>query len=119
MRRQANYSGFIWAFLIIAVLALVFFLASFGPVFYRALTNPNPPHTDNGLGMAYVLFVPPLGLTLLLILACIYYLFLAKGKLNKSGFIGISILAFLVAVFGFLMLLACGFAIVRFFALQA
>jgi hypothetical protein len=97
----------------VSIFTLLFFLTSFGPIFYKAYTNPNPPHTDNGLGMAYAIFSLPIGLTIILLLICINVLYVSKDKMtiNKVGFVLTSILTIPVAIFGFLMLLATLFAI--------
>lgn len=106
MERKTKELKYIRAFFITSLLTVFFFLTSFGPIFYNSITDNNPPHTDNGLGMAYAIFSIPIGLTLLLLLACINFLYLSKDKggVNTASFVLTAVLAIPVFIFGLLML---------------
>ena len=103
---EQHYPRFIRGYFIISIAALFFFSTSFGLIFYKNITDPNRPHTDNGLGMAYAIFVPPVGLTLLLFFCCIYSLYLSKATLNLIGFTALTILAVPVGIFAIFMVMA-------------
>lgn len=111
-KKQTQY---LRSYLKVSIFTLVFFLTSFGVMLIKAHLDPNPPHTDNGLGMAYAVFLWPLVLTVLLLLGCIYLLHLSKTNEAKSsvGFVLLSILTVPVGIFGFFMLLATLFPLIK------
>jgi uncharacterized BrkB/YihY/UPF0761 family membrane protein len=118
IRTESNYQAkWFRIFFILSLLTLFFFLFSFGPIFYKAITDPDPPHTDNGLGMAYAVFALPVTLSVLLLLVSACFLFLSKRKpeMNTAGFVVTAILAIPVFVFGLLMFIATLISLKRFF----
>lgn len=101
-------------YLKVSILTLVFFVLSFGIMFIKAHLDPNPPRTDNGLGMAYAVFTLPVSLTFLLFFTSKVLLHFSKSKpVSKTAFILASVLTIPVAFFGFLMLFATVFSLVR------
>jgi hypothetical protein len=95
--------------LIISALALLFFGLSFGPIFLKNLTNPNPPETDNGLGMAFMIFAPPVLLTLLQLVFCSLTLYFKRHtQVIPALIIAIAtILTIPIIIFGFVMFAFC------------
>lgn len=103
-------------YIVISSLTLLFFSTSFGIGFIRAFIDPNPPHSDNGIGMATILFGPPFIITLvtLIISALMLYLVKTKGDIdNGIGFI-LKVLIIPVGLFGLLCVFASIFGLLIF-----
>jgi hypothetical protein len=99
----------------IAIFTLVFFSSSFGIIFLRTIFFVTPSSEDNGLGMAYVLFTGPVLMTVLLLLICAYFMYWSKNKneISPIGFVLTTMLTIPVAIFGFLMLVASLFMLIK------
>lgn len=106
---------FIRIYFRIAIFTLVFFSSSFGIIFLRTHFFIESSSEDNGLGMAYAVFTWPVLLTILLFLICGYLLYWSgnKSKISPIGFVLTTILTIPVAVFGFLMLVATLFMLIK------
>ena len=102
-------------YLLVSLLTMFFFSTSFGILFYKAIVHPNPPKTDNGLGMAVLVFLPPFLLTLLTTTLSAMTIIFVKSEEKINGLIGLfaGLLIIPVGLFGVICALATILGIIK------